>query len=58
MTPTGFLLCFSMESSPPPQPDPVSSVLRTSRLPESMTVGECLSSGHAFPSSVDKPLVR
>lgn len=49
MTPTGFLLCFSMESSPPPQPDPVSSVLQTSGLPESMTVGECLSVTLSLP---------
>lgn len=36
-----LFICFSMESSPPTQSAPVSSVLQTSGLPESMTVGEC-----------------
>lgn len=35
-------MCFSMESSPPMQSAPLCSVLPTSGLPESMTVGECL----------------
>lgn len=39
-----FLPCLRMESSPLPQSGPISSVLQTSGLPESMTVGECLSS--------------
>ena len=41
-TPIPLFMCFSMESSPPTQSAPLSSVLPTSGLPESMTVGECL----------------
>uniref|UniRef100_A0A8C6PE38 Sorting nexin 29 n=1 Tax=Nothobranchius furzeri TaxID=105023 RepID=A0A8C6PE38_NOTFU len=37
-----FMFHFSMESSPPAQAAPLSSLLPTSGLPETMTVGECL----------------
>lgn len=39
-----------MESSPPTQTAPLSSVLPTSGLPESMTVGECFSFFHLSAS--------
>uniref|UniRef100_A0A671V799 Sorting nexin 29 n=1 Tax=Sparus aurata TaxID=8175 RepID=A0A671V799_SPAAU len=38
--PIPLFMCFSMESSPPTQSAPLSSVLPTSGLPESMTVVE------------------
>lgn len=59
--PIPLFMCFSMESSPPTQSAPLSSVLPTSGLPESMTVGECLtffylSASYYFALSVSPSL--